>query len=130
MADNTPLLAIYPQVRDRGVLREVAAEYAKGRFLLVGTADMDARRPIIWDMGKIATYGGPRALDLFVSIMIASASIPAGVPPVMIDVEADGKTYQEMHVDGQRPRCLPIRSELRAKAVTCGIGAAVSATFT
>jgi predicted acylesterase/phospholipase RssA len=32
--------------------------------------------------------------------MIASASIPAGFPPVMIDVDAGGKRYQEMHVDG------------------------------
>ena len=79
---------------------EVAAEYAKGRFLLIGTADIDARRPIIWDMGKIASYGTPEALDLFVSVMIASASIPVGFPPVMIDVEVDGKRYQEMHVDG------------------------------
>jgi hypothetical protein len=67
---------------------------------LVATADLDARRPIIWDMGKIATYGGPEALDLFVKIMIASASIPGGFPPMMIDVEVDGKPYQEMHVDG------------------------------
>jgi len=32
--------------------------------------------------------------------MIASAAIPAAFPPVMIDVEAGGKQYQEMHVDG------------------------------
>ena len=32
--------------------------------------------------------------------MIASASIPGGFPPMMIDVEVDGKRYQEMHVDG------------------------------
>jgi predicted acylesterase/phospholipase RssA len=82
------------------VLREIAAEYAKGRFLLIGTSDIDARRPIIWDMGKIASYGTPEALELFVSVMMASASIPVGFPPVMIDVEVDGKRYQEMHVDG------------------------------
>jgi predicted acylesterase/phospholipase RssA len=51
-------------------------------------------------MGKIATYGDAKALDLFVSVMIASTSIPGAFPPVMIDVEADGKHYQEMHVDG------------------------------
>src|SRR6185436_15909783 len=39
-------------------------------------------------------------LDLFVDVMIASASIPGGFPPRMIDVEVDGKRYQEMHVDG------------------------------
>jgi predicted acylesterase/phospholipase RssA len=100
MADNAPLWKLTRKSVNEELLKEVAAEYAKGRFLLVATADMDARRPIIWDMGKIATYGGPKALDLFVSVMIASASIPAGFPPVMIDVEADGKHYQEMHVDG------------------------------
>jgi predicted acylesterase/phospholipase RssA len=100
MADNAPLWKLTRKSVNADLLSAIAAEYAKGRFLLVGTADLDARRPIIWDMGKIATYGGPKALELFVSIMIASASIPAGFPPVMIDVEAGGKPYQEMHVDG------------------------------
>src|SRR5262249_53278431 len=40
------------------------------------------------------------ALDLFRKIMIASAAIPGAFPPTMIDVEADGHAYQEMHVDG------------------------------
>ncbi|WP_178117927.1 patatin-like phospholipase family protein [Pseudomonas sp. R5(2019)] len=100
MSDNAPLLKLTRKSVTDDMLKEIAAEYAKGRFLLIGTADLDARRPIIWDMGKIATYGGPEALDLFVKIMIASASIPGGFPPMMIDVEVDGKTYQEMHVDG------------------------------
>ena len=100
MADNAPLWTLTRKSVNEDLLKAIAAEYAKGRFLLVATADMDARRAIIWDMGKIATYGGPKALDLFVSVMIASASIPAGFPPVMLDVEADGKHYQEMHVDG------------------------------
>ncbi len=100
MADNAPLWKLTRKSVNADLLKQIADEYAKGRFLLIGTADLDARRPIIWDMGKIASYGGQQALDLFVSIMIASASIPAGFPPVMIDVEADGKHYQEMHVDG------------------------------
>lgn len=100
MLDNAPLLKLTRESVNEQMLKEIAAEYAKGRFLFIGTADLDARRPIIWDMGKIATYGGPKALDLFVRIMIASASIPGGFPPMMIDVEVDGKAYQEMHVDG------------------------------
>ena len=32
--------------------------------------------------------------------MLASAAIPVAFPPVMIDVEAGGKQYQEMNVDG------------------------------
>lgn len=100
MADNAPLWKLTRKSVNEAFLKEVAAEYAKGRFLWIATADMDARRPIVWDMGKIASYGGPAALELFVSVMIASASIPVGFPPVMIDVEAGGKHYQEMHVDG------------------------------
>jgi predicted acylesterase/phospholipase RssA len=100
MADNEPLWTLTRKFVTAALLQEVAAEYAKGRFLLIGTADIDARRPIIWDMGKIASYGGPEALELFIDVMMASASIPVGFPPVMIDVEVDGKRYQEMHVDG------------------------------
>jgi hypothetical protein len=100
MADNAPLWVLTRKSVTAELLKEIAAEYAKGRFLLVATADLDARRGIIWDMGKIASYGTPQALDLFVSVMIASASIPGGLPPTMIDVEAGGKRYQEMHVDG------------------------------
>ena len=100
MADNAPLWDLTRKYVTAELLQEVAAEYAKGRFLLIGTADIDARRPIIWDMGKIASYGTPEALNLFVSVLVASAAIPVGFPPVMIDVEVDGKHYQEMHVDG------------------------------
>jgi predicted acylesterase/phospholipase RssA len=48
----------------------------------------------------IAASGQPGALDLFRKILRASASIPGVFPPVMIDVEAGGHRYQEMHVDG------------------------------
>ena len=33
-------------------------------------------------------------------VIMASASIPGAFPPVMINVEVEGKAYQEMHVDG------------------------------
>jgi predicted acylesterase/phospholipase RssA len=33
-------------------------------------------------------------------ILLASASIPGAFPPVLIEVEADGESYDEMHVDG------------------------------
>lgn len=125
MSDNAPLLKLTRESLSEQILKEIAAEYAKGRFLLVATADLDARRPIIWDMGKIATYGGPEALDLFVKVMIASASIPGGFPPMMIDVEVDGKAYQEMHVDGgimaqvfAYPASVRVDEEAKAVGVT------------
>ena len=100
MADNSPLWRLVEKHVDRALLDAIAAEYDKGRLLLIGTTDLDARRPVIWNMTKIAKSQSPEALKLFRSIMIASAAIPAAFPPVLIDVEAGGKAYQEMHVDG------------------------------
>ena len=42
-----------------------------------------------------------RLVELFHSIMVASAAIPGAFPPAMIDVEANGPPFQEMHVDGR-----------------------------
>jgi predicted acylesterase/phospholipase RssA len=39
-------------------------------------------------------------LELVHTLLIASAAIPGEFPPVMVDVNVDDKTYQEMHVDG------------------------------
>ena len=100
MADNSPLGAMISKYVDRTLLDRIAQEYARGRLLLVGTTDLDARQPVIWNMGAIASSGAPNALELFRSILLASAAIPGAFPPTMIDVEVDGKRYQEMHVDG------------------------------
>ena len=80
MANNAPLWKLTRKSVTEELLKEVAVEYAKGRFVMIGTADIDTRRAILWDMGKIATYGGPKALDLFVSVMggMASPASPLG----------------------------------------------------
>ncbi len=101
MADNAPLWRLLEKHVTRELLDAIAAEYTtKGRLLLVGTTDLDAQQPIIWNMTRIAVSRDPKALELFRTILIASAAIPGAFPPVMIDVEADGRNYQEMHVDG------------------------------
>jgi predicted acylesterase/phospholipase RssA len=76
----------------------------KGRILLVGTTNLDACQPVIWNMGKIAASGAPGALHLFRTILLASAAVPGAFPPSMIRVEVDGEIYEEMHVDGGPPR--------------------------
>jgi predicted acylesterase/phospholipase RssA len=58
------------------------------------------QRPVIWNVGAIAASGHPGALDLFRRILLASAAIPALFPPVMVEVELEGRPYTEMHVDG------------------------------
>lgn len=100
MADNRPLWKLVEKHVNQELLEAIAAEYAKGRLLLISTTDLDARQGVIWNMTRLAASRHPKALELFRSIMIASAAIPGAFPPVLIDVEADGKPYQEMHVDG------------------------------
>jgi predicted acylesterase/phospholipase RssA len=100
MADNEPLKKLVAHYVTQQMLQDIAAENAKGRVLAIGTTNLDARRPVIWNIGKIAASGNPHALELVQKVLVASAAIPAAFPPMMIDVEANGKPYQEMHVDG------------------------------
>jgi predicted acylesterase/phospholipase RssA len=100
MADNRPLWKQISRHADEGLLKKIADEHANGRILLVGTTNLDARQPVVWNMGKIAASGAPGALHLFRTILLASAAIPMAFPPTMVRVEADGETYEEMHVDG------------------------------
>lgn len=100
LADNAPLRALIAKKFTQEMLEEVAEEYAKGRLLLIGTTNIDARRPVIWNITKIAATGHPQALDLVHDILVASAAVPAAFPPTMIDVTVGDVAYQEMHVDG------------------------------
>ncbi|UVF22540.1 patatin-like phospholipase family protein (plasmid) [Microvirga terrae] len=83
-----------------GLLLEVAAEHRRGRRLFALTTNVDAQRPVLWNMGAIAAHGGPEAVTLFCKVLLASASIPGLFQPVMIDVVGDNRHFQEMHVDG------------------------------
>jgi predicted acylesterase/phospholipase RssA len=100
MADNAPLKKLVAKYVTADMLKAIAAEHAKGRLLLIGTTNLDARRGVIWNIGKIAASGSPKALDLVRDILVASAAIPGAFPPTMIDVEVNGTPHQEMHVDG------------------------------
>ena len=85
---------------DEGLMARIAQEHAKGRRLYVGTTDLDAQEFVIWDMGALASIGGPDSLKLFRKIILASCSFPATLPPVYFQVKADGRRYDEMHADG------------------------------
>jgi hypothetical protein len=99
-ADDRPLQTLIEKYITADTLAAIAREHAKGRMLLIGTTDLDSRQRVVWNMGAIASSRDPRALRLFRQIMLASTAIPGIFPPVMIDVEVDGRHYQEMHVDG------------------------------
>ena len=100
MADTTPLRRLVEKSIDQRMIEAIAAEDSKGRMLLVGTTNLDLRRAVIWNLTKIARFAGPGSLELVRKLLVASAAIPGTFPPVMIEVEAGGRMYEEMHVDG------------------------------
>jgi len=100
LADATPLAEMIDKYADQPLLDAIAVEYGKGRMLLIGTTDLDAQRPVIWNIGALAASRHRQALDLFRRILRASTAIPGAFQPVLIDVEIDGRKFQEMHVDG------------------------------
>ena len=97
---NARLRELVARYVDRDIILAVARAHAEGRSLLVVTTDLDTQRTVIWNMGRIASIGSPQAVSLFQDILSASASIPAVFPPMLIDAEANGHRFQEMHVDG------------------------------
>ena len=100
LADTAPLREIIASTIDEAFLARVAAEHDKGRRLIIATTNLDSQTPVIWNMGGIAKSGQPHAVQLFRDVMLASASVPGVFPPVIIEVEANGRRYDEMHVDG------------------------------
>lgn len=100
VTDTAPLVRLLRQYYDEDLMKAVAAEHAKGRRLYVGTTNLDSGRPVIWDLGAIAASGLPDALNVFRQVIFASAALPVLFRPAYIQVEADGKRYDEMHVDG------------------------------
>lgn len=95
-----PLRGLIAEYFDDGIIAAIAREGRTGRSLLIGTTNLDAARPVIWDITRIAASGEPGSRKLIRDVILASASIPGVFPPVLIEVEARGATYDEIHVDG------------------------------
>lgn len=100
LARTDPLALKLEEIVNDTMLRDIATEHRRGRRLFVGTTNLDAQRLVVWNMGAIAASGQPGSIDLFRKVLLASASIPVAFPPAYIEVEVDGKRFDEMHVDG------------------------------
>ncbi len=100
LADTAPLRAMIAKHVTDDFLAAIAREHRRGRRLIVVSTNLDSQRPVVWNMGRIAEVGTPEARELFKDVLLASASVPAVFPPVLIDVESGALRYQEMHVDG------------------------------
>jgi predicted patatin/cPLA2 family phospholipase len=101
IVDSTPLANMLETYVTDDMVAKIALEYRRGRGLYVVTTNLDAGRPVIWNITRIADSGHPDAPALIRRILLASASIPGVFPPVYLRVKApNGSTYDEMHVDG------------------------------
>lgn len=100
VTDSKPLANLISDFVTPEFLAQIAREHRRGRRLALITTNIEAQRPVIWDMGQIAEVGTVEALNLFRKVVLASASIPGAFPPVQIDVVANGQNYSELHVDG------------------------------
>ena len=98
--DNAPVRAAIQQAMDQQILDQIGAAHREGRRLYIGTTNLDAQRPVIWDIGAIANSGAPNRLELVRDIILASAAVPTIFQPVLLEVSVNGQRYSEMHVDG------------------------------
>jgi predicted acylesterase/phospholipase RssA len=97
---TAPLQRVVASQVDQKLLDDIATAYRNGRRLFVITTNLDAQRPVLWNMGALAASGHPQALELFRKVLVASASVAGAFDPVYIDAEANGHHFKEMHVDG------------------------------
>lgn len=100
IASTKPLAQMIASVLTDPLIDRIGQEHARGRRLFVGTANLDAQRMVIWNMGAIAASAAPGRYALFRQVLLASSAIPAFFPPVMIKAQAGGRVVSEMHVDG------------------------------
>lgn len=100
MMDTAPLRRLIDRYLGDAEIAQLAAEGRKGRKLLIGTTNLNAGRPVVWDLTKIAGSGAPNARQFIGDLILASASVPGVFPPVRIGVESGGVHYDEVHVDG------------------------------
>ncbi|MEH2481199.1 putative patatin/cPLA2 family phospholipase [Nitrobacteraceae bacterium AZCC 2146] len=95
-----PMKDLIAKYANNRLVDAVAARHRKGKLLIIATTNLDAQRTTLWNMGEIAVSNSPSRFELFRAVLAASAAIPGIFPPGFINVQADGNSYVEMHVDG------------------------------
>lgn len=100
--DSAPFERTIAKTITQEVLDRIAAKYDEGRRLLCATTNLDYKQTWVWDLTAIAKHGGAGALDLYRSVVRASASPPIMFQPVEIDgsLFADGGTRHNLLLGG------------------------------
>jgi predicted acylesterase/phospholipase RssA len=70
-ASSAPLRRLIERYIDDTVVAELAEQHRRGRSLLVGTTQLDAARPMTWNLTRIAASGSPRARKLIHDVLLA-----------------------------------------------------------
>lgn len=99
-ASSDPLRKTIEDFTTDETIADLAAAHAEDRHCFIGTTNLDTRRLCVWDVTAIAAGTRPDKKKLLVDIFLATASVPGQFPPVAFDVVVNGRTYQELHVDG------------------------------
>lgn len=103
-ASTKPLRRLIARYATPALVDEIAREHRKGRRLFIGTANLDAQRTVVWDMGAIAVSDAPDRIKLFRRVLLASSAIPALFPPVVIRAESAGRPLTSSTSTAARPR--------------------------
>ena len=98
--DNTPMQRMVESYATDRFLDQIAEGYQDGRRLFIMTTNLDAQRPMVWDLSAVAASTRPDRRAMFAKILLASSAIPGLFPPVYFPIVADGRSSTEMHVDG------------------------------
>ncbi|EHU4916910.1 patatin-like phospholipase family protein [Vibrio vulnificus] len=81
-------------------IEAMAQQHRNGKRLFIGSTHFDSGELVIWNIGAIANSDLANKSELIYKVLAASASIPGVFPPQFIEVEHEGETLEELHVDG------------------------------
>jgi predicted patatin/cPLA2 family phospholipase len=100
--DTKPLRHLLDKTITPDIIRRVAIEYDKGRRLFVSITNLDYNQTWVWDLTAVAKHGGDNARELYINVVLASASPPILFPPVEINgfLFADGGTRHNLLIIG------------------------------
>ncbi|MDP9138970.1 MAG: patatin-like phospholipase family protein [Pseudomonadota bacterium] len=99
LLDDTPLKEKIESIVTEEFLDRVAGEHRAGRRLYVATTNLDSGEVVVWDMGFIAASDYSKRVELYRSVLRASAAVPGLFKPVYIQ-PSQASEAKQMHVDG------------------------------
>lgn len=109
-------------VFDSSMERELRARFAESRQLLVGTADFDLGRQVVWDVQSVLE-SSDSGLAKMHEVLLAATAIPSIFPPIILDdhVHADGGVLGNVIPVLGEPDYVELGKRLRARGVTSSV---------